>query len=167
MLIGFNAGHSTAIWLSSNPLTQVYSFDLFEAAYKPKLVKFLQERFPGRLHTYAGDSTKVVPATSIPTKCDVVHIDGRHSYWNVLVDFLNLLEKSRRDSIFVFDDQCDPNNCTASSLVPAQPTLATCDLVCPLLCHYCMHNTCSQGELSCIVRPPSLGRDLSCYGAAQ
>mmetsp|Transcript_72029 Transcript_72029/g.191486 ORF Transcript_72029/g.191486 Transcript_72029/m.191486 type:complete len:130 (+) Transcript_72029:1-390(+) len=40
-----------------------------------------------------------------------------------------MLVKSRRDSIFIFDDQCDPNNCSSTSLVPAQPTLGTCDLV--------------------------------------
>eukprot|EP00327_Prymnesium_parvum_P033016 CAMPEP_0195594272 /NCGR_PEP_ID=MMETSP0815-20121206/1328_1 /TAXON_ID=97485 /ORGANISM="Prymnesium parvum, Strain Texoma1" /LENGTH=118 /DNA_ID=CAMNT_0040733465 /DNA_START=433 /DNA_END=790 /DNA_ORIENTATION=+ len=36
--------------------------------------------------------------------------------------------KSRRDAFFIFDDQCDPTNCTSTSLVPAQPTLGTCDL---------------------------------------
>jgi len=126
--IGFNVGHSTAIWLSSNPLTTVYSFDLFESGYKPKLVEFLKKRFPGRLHAFKGDSTTVVPRTTLP-ECDLVHIDGRHSYWNVVVDFLNMRVKSRRDSIFIFDDQCDPKNCSSSSLVPAQPTLGTCDLV--------------------------------------
>jgi len=70
----------------------------------------------------------VVPATPTP-ECELVHIDGRHSYWNVVVDFLNMRSKSRRDSIFIFDDQCDPSNCSSSSLVPAQPTLGTCDLV--------------------------------------
>ena len=128
VLTGFNVGHSTAIWLASNPLTSVYSFDLFETTYKPKLVSFLKSRFPGRLHTFKGDSTTVVPSTQTP-ECDLVHIDGKHSYYNVIVDFLNMRLKSRRDSIFIFDDQCDPDNCTSTSLVPAQPTLGTCDLV--------------------------------------
>ena len=128
--VGFNAGHSTALWLAANPAATIHSFDLFRANYSIQTLMYLQGRFPGRIVAHSGDSTKSIPATSLSTPCDLAHVDGRHSYLNVVQDFVNLLVKSRDDSLFLFDDQCDAARCTARPYpVPGQPALATCELV--------------------------------------
>ena len=126
--VGFNAGHSTAVWLSANPTAIVHSFDLFHM-FGLGCVAELHRRFGAhRLVIHRGDSVKTVPATPLPP-CDLVHVDGRHSYGNTLRDFLNLLPKSSPHAAFLFDDQCDAAYCSVPSLVPGEPTLATCDLV--------------------------------------
>lgn len=75
--VGFNAGHSTALWLHSNPLVHVYSFDI---AHKADLLRYFDKTFPGRLHAYTGDSSRVIRPTRLPSPCDIVHIDGRHDF---------------------------------------------------------------------------------------
>ena len=129
--VGFNAGHSTAVWLSANPTAVVHSFDLFaiHPGFGLRCVAELRRRFGAhRLIIHQGDSLKTVPATPLP-RCDLVHVDGKHNYENTLHDFLNLLPRASPHAVFLFDDQCDAQNCTVPSFVPGEPTLATCDLV--------------------------------------
>jgi hypothetical protein len=129
--VGFNAGHSTAVWLSANPTAHVYTFDLLANSFSAPAADLLRERFPGRFTVTKGNSLRVVPKFRLPpsTHCDLVHVDGKHSYQNTLLDFLNLVPKARTHALFVFDDQCDPRDCRATTVVPGEPTLATCDLV--------------------------------------
>jgi len=129
--VGFNAGHSTALWLSANPTAHVYTWDLFDLSLGVATSSYLKQRFPNRLTTSKGNSLTSIPRTNLPpgVMCDLVHIDGRHSYTNVLHDFYNLRTKSRPHALFIFDDQCDPNSCSSLSIVPYQPTLAVCDMV--------------------------------------
>lgn len=131
--VGFNAGHSTAIWLTSNPSAVVYSFDLFDHTFSDGSVIILQRRFPGRLHIVKGDSVCTVPKwrkANPLVRCDLVHVDGYHSFLNVVADFLNLRMHSHQHTLYLFDDQCDPSDCHSSiSFDTALAcTLATCDL---------------------------------------
>ena len=143
--VGFNAGHSTALWLSVNPTVTVETFDLFgEAkglAFSQRLaakmtgfmtpnLHLLQRLFPGRLTAHRGDSLQTVPAASLVRPCDLVHVDGRHSYGNVMEDAMNLMRKSHPSALYLFDDQCDARECSAPNAgVAAAPGLATCDMV--------------------------------------
>jgi hypothetical protein len=144
--VGFNAGHSTALWLSVNPTVTVDTFDLFSweakgLAYSQRLaakqagfmtpnLHLLQRLFPGRLTAHRGDSLKTVPTASLVRPCDLVHVDGRHSYGNVMADAMNLMRKSHPSALYLFDDQCDARKCSAPNAgVAAAPGLATCDMV--------------------------------------
>jgi len=127
--VGFNAGHSTAIWLSANPSARVVSFDLFMNRFSLPCVQYLRTRFPDRLEIHRGDSMRTVPRAHPSTRCDLVHVDGRHSYAYTVMDFLHLVHKSHPATLFIFDDQCNPTACDAINAVPGEPTLATCDLV--------------------------------------
>ena len=112
--VGFNAGHSTAIWLSSNPTARVHSFDLFDHTWSMGAVRILQARFPGRLTVWKGDSLRTVPrwrAAEPGARCDLVHVDGKHSYFNAVFDFVNLQLHSHAHALYLFDDQCDPTGC--------------------------------------------------------
>ena len=139
--VGFNVGHSAALWLSAHPTLHVVSFDVFRleprlgGRYGVRTARALQRRFPGRLTWHMGNSHKSVPKwvtaeRDSGRRCDLVHIDGLHSYTGVILDFLNLWPMCTQETVFLFDDQCDPRNCTAqnrmTSLACAE---ATCDLV--------------------------------------
>ena len=131
--VGFNAGHSTALWLALNPTATVDTFDLFDkriTGFMTPNLHLLQRIFPGRLTAHQGDSLKTVAAASLVAPCDLVHVDGRHSYENVMHDAMNLMRKSRPSALYLFDDQCNARNCSApNSRVAAAPGLATCDMV--------------------------------------
>ena len=128
--VGFNAGPSTAVWLAANPAATIHSSAPVPQTYSVQTLAYLQGRFPGRTVPHSGDSTRSIPATALSPPCDLVHVDGRHSYLNVVQDFVNLLIKSRDDALFLCDDQCEAARCTARPFpVPGQPALATCDLV--------------------------------------
>lgn len=131
--VGFNSGHSTALWLLANPLATVVTFDLFDnksMAFMGRNAALLQRVFPGRLQTHVGNSLHTVRAADIDPPCDLVHVDGRHSYENTLLDAYNLMAKSRATAQFLFDDQCDVSDCNgANAIVASRPALAVCDLV--------------------------------------
>ena len=54
--VGFNAGHSAALWLSAKPSIRVVTFDLLGFPYSAACLSFLKDRFPGRLAAHRGDS---------------------------------------------------------------------------------------------------------------
>jgi hypothetical protein len=131
--VGFNAGHSTALWLSANPTATIDTFDLFNAQLTgfmtPNLL-LLQRRFPGRLTAHVGDSLRTIPAANLSGPCDLVHVDGRHSYGNTRQDTINFMRKSHPSTLYLFDDQCNPQNCSGPNAGVAEPpTRATSDLV--------------------------------------
>ena len=135
--VGFNMGHSAAVWLSANPTAHVHSFDLLLERGPRACRDHLRDRFAGRFTMHRGDSTVVVPQTRPRLSCDLVsptgrasnaphpsacppvrprarrapgqvHVDGRHDYYNTAVDALNLLAHSTDHALYLFDDQCDP-----------------------------------------------------------
>ena len=131
--VGFNAGHSTALWLSANPTATVDTFDLFNphltGFMRPNLL-LLQRLFPGRLTAHVGDSLRTIPAANLSTPCDLVHVDGRHSYANTRQDTINFMRISHPSTLYLFDDQCDPLKCSGPNAGVAEPpTRATSELV--------------------------------------
>lgn len=97
--IGFNAGHSTLLFLLANPASSVVCFDLCEHKYTRPCFEFLASRFPGRVELYAGDSLKTVPrfiAENPGRMFDLVHIDGCHEAAVADGDFWNCYGVARR-----------------------------------------------------------------------
>ena len=106
--IGFNAGHSTLQWLAGNDKATVYSFDIGEHRYTRPMVAYLQHTFPGRLNVTIGDSRETIPrfsATNRHVKCDLLIVDGGHTYDIALADLTNMRSLANQDhNILVFDD---------------------------------------------------------------
>ena len=105
MEIGFNAGHSSLLYLLSNPNSKLTIFDICSHAYTIPCYKYLQEMFPHRLQIYPGDSTKTVPSFIINnpnTKFDLIHIDGCHHLDIASQDFYNSLKLA--SDIIIWDD---------------------------------------------------------------
>ncbi len=106
---GFNAGHSTFMWLNTNPDLVVYSFDIDMHNYTRPLAYQLQSMFPGRLHVTYGDSRLTIPlfhADSPEVKCDLIVIDGGHHFDVPARDFDNFraMVPLPRENLVILDD---------------------------------------------------------------
>ncbi len=111
--IGFNAGHSSLLYLLSNPSSKITAFDLCEHKYTKLCFEYLNKLFPGRLRLFAGDSTKTIPEfinnNITNEKFDLIHIDGCHETEIANKDFYNCFELA--SDIIIWDDtQIKPLN---------------------------------------------------------
>lgn len=105
MEIGFNAGHSSLLYLLANPNSKLTIFDICTHKYVLPCFEYLQSVFPGRLQIFPGDSTKTVPEFYIKNpdvKFDVIHIDGAHFGDIPNKDFYNSLKLA--SGVIVWDD---------------------------------------------------------------
>ena len=104
--IGFNAGHSAALFLN-NGIKNVTSFDLCEHKYTKECLSYLQKKYPDQLKVICGDSTKTVPKYT-GERFDLIFIDGGH-FGNIPdQDIANTLKflakKDSNKSIILMDD---------------------------------------------------------------
>ena len=107
--LGFNAGHSTFMWLNANPNVHVYSFDIGEHKYARPMADVLDEMFPDRLNVTFGDSRKTLAGfheRNPEITCDLVIIDGGHIGNVPFMDFENFynMVKPMSKHLVVLDD---------------------------------------------------------------
>jgi len=103
MEIGFNAGHSAEIFLSSNTKCKLWSFDIGRWSYVNLGKEFIDENFPNRHRLILGNSLITIP--KFPTqKFDLIFIDGGHAYNVSKSDIENCKRLSHKETIIVMDD---------------------------------------------------------------
>lgn len=105
--IGFNAGHSSELFLNLNSEITVVSFDL--GIYDSVLVgkEYIDKKFPGRHTLILGDSTQTVPKYSQENpnmKFDFIFIDGGHEYSIAKADLDNCRVLADNNTIVAIDD---------------------------------------------------------------
>jgi len=101
--IGFNRGNSAALWLRANPTADVVMFDLFLDDHGGKGgERFLRSSEATefgivdgdtRLTIVKGSSLEKVPewaAANPDKKCDIISVDGGHTYDIALADLKNM-----------------------------------------------------------------------------
>ena len=101
--VGFNAGHSTLLWLMQDPRVRVRAFDLGVHWYSAHVTGFFDAAFDaGRVEVVFGDSQQTLPAfaaafnsTEPPEFCDLIFVDGDHHYAAALSDLRNLRAAAR------------------------------------------------------------------------
>jgi predicted O-methyltransferase YrrM len=101
--IGFNAGHSSEIFLKNNTHCKVVSFDLGEHPYVYLVEKYINYTYPNRHTLILGDSTKTIPSYLGDT-FDVIFIDGGHSLEVATADLENCKRFAHKDTIVIMDD---------------------------------------------------------------
>lgn len=105
--IGFNAGHSSYVFLAARPDIQVVSFDLGEHGYVSAAKDFIDKKFAGRHQLVLGDSTVTVPKyrQSNPAAVfDLAFVDGGHDYAVARTDLRNCHPLVAREGLVVMDD---------------------------------------------------------------
>lgn len=109
--IGFNAGHSAEVFLSTCPKASLVSFDINLHGYTQTGLKYIKQIYKGRIKFIAGDSRTTVPlyATNNPSKkFDLIYVDGDHTYEGCLTDIANCEALANKDTILWIDDYYCP-----------------------------------------------------------
>jgi predicted O-methyltransferase YrrM len=102
--IGFNAGHSSDLFLNINPDCTVTSFDIGLHSYYKVGKEFIDNKYPNRHTLIIGDSTKTIPSFNSDLKYDLIFIDGGHKYEVAKADLLNCKRFINKDTIVIMDD---------------------------------------------------------------
>lgn len=90
--VGFNAGHSAALFLNANPQVKVIAFDIGQFPYTRGNLALMKDLFGDRFEYVLGPSETAVPEfhkRRPDVKCDVISVDGDHSTEGTFADLAN------------------------------------------------------------------------------
>lgn len=114
--VGFGTGMSSSIFLtatSDSHSTKIgapyYLFDCqsCQGDAKSEALEYLKGVFPNRIRLQDGLSGDTLPAfylSHTDTACDIISIDGSHTYPDVLYDIRHAAKLAHKDTIVLFDD---------------------------------------------------------------
>ena len=111
MEIGFIAGHSAELFLSSNKNINLVSFDIGHHEYVNLGKEFIDKTYPNRHKLIIGDSLDTVPEyfKKENKKFDLIFIDGGHLYHIAKGDILNCKSLAHDKTIVIMDDTINYN----------------------------------------------------------
>jgi Methyltransferase domain len=104
--IGFNAGHSAMLALTTNRRLHYVGIDIGVHAYTVPCFDYLHSVFGERVNLLIGDSREVLPRLSKQSAWDfdLFHIDGSHGFASAESDLCNILNIAKRADVILFDD---------------------------------------------------------------
>ena len=100
--VGFNAGHSCALYLYSNPNIEIVAFDLCEHEYSQLCAEYLRGKY--NLEFIEGDSSFTIPLYNLDNTFDLIHIDGGHTKTQALLDINNCQKFAGGQTLLIVDD---------------------------------------------------------------
>jgi hypothetical protein len=117
--VGMNGGHSAASVLLANEDTVVHSFDLMSYAYSGPAAALLRLRFGSRFVVHPGNSRNTVPRwrRSTAARCDLILVDGDHSFHGAREDLLSMQHCAANRSVVIVDDTAMPPGAALRALV--------------------------------------------------
>jgi len=105
--VGFNAGHSSCVFLGARKDVTVVSFDLGLHGYVTRAKQYIDKTFPGRHTLVIGDSRETLPryrAEHPGEMFDLAFVDGGHEYDVASADLRNTLPMIYPSGLIVMDD---------------------------------------------------------------
>jgi hypothetical protein len=106
--IGFNAGHSTALFLQSNPNCIVTCVDIGEHKYSHECYKYLKRLYNDRINVIFTSSEKISDLLELTRySFDGFHIDGCHVNLMYIKDLLSSFHLLKDKAYVIFDDTQD------------------------------------------------------------
>jgi hypothetical protein len=107
--VGMNGGHSVAAMLLANVNVSAHVFDLFKWSYSSLVANVLNTTFRGRVSFYPGYShrtlsTFTAAARASGVTCDVILVDGGHTFRAAHMDIDELQSVATADTRVVLDD---------------------------------------------------------------
>jgi hypothetical protein len=108
--IGFNAGHSAAVFLAAMDKDAMYTcFDLGQHAYTKPCFDYIQSKYPQVQRCIEGDSKETIKNTfnenvDLYESFDCVHIDGGHDDETVQSDIQYSHYFLKKGGILILDD---------------------------------------------------------------
>src|SRR3989339_1015040 len=111
--IGLNAGHSAENFFQNCPqLELLISFDIEKHPYTKIAREYLENKYKDRTLFIPGDSAITLPEfvkNRTAPKCDLIYIDGSHSYEGTLSDIINTQQLAHENTILWIDDYFNPS----------------------------------------------------------
>ena len=106
--IGFNAGHSCMLALTTNKDLVYTGVDIGMHSYTAPCYEYLKAAFGDRVRLHIGDSRDVIPALRrYHTRYDLYHLDGGHGFNIAHADLCNLLDFAEAGTTLLVDDTND------------------------------------------------------------
>jgi predicted O-methyltransferase YrrM len=102
--VGFNGGHSVALYMYSNPNILIKSFDICEHKYSEKCANYIKEYSNNNFELIKGDSQQTLKSYKADMAFDIIHIDGGHHIGIAKNDLYECKKFSHKDTILIFDD---------------------------------------------------------------
>ena len=111
--VGMNGGHSLIAMLLANRRLKAHAFDLFKWKYSWPVATLLNTSFGGRLSFHPGHSHNTLTewtasARAAGTRCDLVLVDGGHTFRAARADVELLQSVATPQSRLVIDDIAMP-----------------------------------------------------------
>jgi len=114
--LGFNAGHSSLLFLETLPNARIVSFDLGETSLEQENKDLLKSVYGARFEYVQGDSADTMPRFVGKLLCDVAFADGYKSFAKRYGDMQSFRKLSRKGALAFLDEVSD-GDC-ASGRVP-------------------------------------------------
>jgi hypothetical protein len=106
--IGFNAGHSSAIFLQSNPNVTVTCVDIGEHKYSRECYQYLKNLYNDRINVIFTSSENISDLELLERNSfDGFHIDGCHTNLMYIKDLLSSFHLLKDSAYVIFDDTQD------------------------------------------------------------
>ena len=102
--VGFNGGHSVALYTYSNPNLLIKSFDICHHDYTEKCANYINEFCNINFELIKGDSQETLKTYNSNMKFDIIHIDGGHGYDAAKSDLIECKKFIHNDTLLIFDD---------------------------------------------------------------